>query len=87
MDVNTATVERVFSAANAELMIHGHTHRPGIHQHLVDGRPRTRVVLDAWYDGGQSVRVEGGRIEERRFGAAVRPVADLSESGTAHPAQ
>lgn len=87
MDVNTATVERVFSAANAQLMIHGHTHRPGIHQHLVDGRPRTRVVLDAWYDGGQCIRVAGGRIDELRPGGGVRPLADLSESGTAHRAQ
>ncbi len=87
MDVNLSTVDRVFSAANAQLMIHGHTHRPGVHQHVVDGRRRTRVVLDAWYDGGQCLRVDAGRIDEYRMAGGVRPLADLSESGTAHRAQ
>lgn len=86
MDVNTATVERVFSTANVQLMIHGHTHRPGVHQHVVDGKRCTRVVLDSWFEDGQCIRVDGGRIEEWRLGAGIRSLADLSESGTAHPA-
>lgn len=87
MDVNADTVARVFGAADARLMIHGHTHRPGVHQHLVAGKPRTRVVLDAWYEGGQCVRVAAGRVEEYRLGGGVRLLADLSGSGTAHPAR
>ena len=68
MDVNLATVNRVFAAANAELMIHGHTHRPAVHEHLVDGRLCRRVVLDAWYEGGQCVWLAAGTIREQRLG-------------------
>jgi UDP-2,3-diacylglucosamine hydrolase len=68
MDVNLQTVERVFAAANAELMIHGHTHRPGTHEHLVNGRRCKRIVLDAWYDGGQCVWFDAGTIREQRLG-------------------
>ena len=48
MDVTPAEVERVFAATGAELMIHGHTHRPARHVH--DGR--VRWVLPDWYEGG-----------------------------------
>ena len=31
-DVNPAAVEAIFRDADAGLMIHGHTHRPGVHR-------------------------------------------------------
>ena len=37
-------------------MIHGHTHRPGVHRLQVDGSERTRVVLGAWHDDANVVR-------------------------------
>jgi UDP-2,3-diacylglucosamine hydrolase len=37
-------------------MIHGHTHRPGIHRSAVDGLERERVVLGAWHDDANVVR-------------------------------
>jgi UDP-2,3-diacylglucosamine hydrolase len=30
-------------------MIHGHTHRPALHDLVVDGRPAQRWVLADWY--------------------------------------
>ena len=33
-------------------LIHGHTHRPGRHVHLVDGRACERWVLPDWYERG-----------------------------------
>jgi len=48
MDVNTGAIDAVFSATQATQMIHGHTHRPATHQHVVDGILRSRHVLPDW---------------------------------------
>lgn len=55
-DVNAGAVESVFRGAGVDLMIHGHTHRPGVHKVSIDGRERTRVVLGAWHDDADVVR-------------------------------
>jgi len=33
-------------------MIHGHTHRPAVHEIEWDGLPATRIVLGDWYEQG-----------------------------------
>ncbi|WP_018935780.1 UDP-2,3-diacylglucosamine diphosphatase [Thioalkalivibrio sp. ALJ24] len=48
MDVNPAAVADTFREADIPLMIHGHTHRPAIHDLEVGGQPRQRCVLPAW---------------------------------------
>jgi UDP-2,3-diacylglucosamine hydrolase len=55
-DVNPAAVESVFRDSGATLMIHGHTHRPGIHRAPVGGLDRARVVLGAWHDDANVVK-------------------------------
>lgn len=55
-DVNPDAVARVFADAGVGLMIHGHTHRPGVHRLEAGGAARTRVVLGAWHDQGHVVR-------------------------------
>jgi len=45
MDVNLAAVESCFDANEAEVLIHGHTHRPGVHRY---SQSRTRYVLGDW---------------------------------------
>lgn len=52
MDVSTAEVDRTMQQAGARVLIHGHTHRPGIHVHDW-GR---RYVLGAWEHCGWLVR-------------------------------
>jgi UDP-2,3-diacylglucosamine hydrolase len=37
-------------------LLHGHTHRPGIHDFTLDGRPAQRIVLGAWHDRPSFVR-------------------------------
>jgi len=49
MDVNQGAVEQAMRAANASLLIHGHTHRPAVHSFELDGEPRRRIVLGDWY--------------------------------------
>lgn len=48
MDVNQATVEEVMQAHGTWRLIHGHTHRPAVHDFLLDGRPAQRIVLPQW---------------------------------------
>lgn len=48
MDVNEAAVAAVFRATGAELLVHGHTHRPGRHAYQIDGRHCERIVLGDW---------------------------------------
>ncbi len=48
MDVNPDAVAEAILKANARLLIHGHVHKPGIHQHAVGGSQRDRYVLGDW---------------------------------------
>ena len=55
-DVNVEAVASVVRGAGVDLLIHGHTHRPGVHRFPLDGSERTRVVLGAWHDAAEVVR-------------------------------
>jgi UDP-2,3-diacylglucosamine hydrolase len=50
MDVSRATVEGVLRAHGYPRLIHGHTHRPARHEHVVDGHVCERLVLADWYE-------------------------------------
>lgn len=63
MDVNAGAVQQAFHDAGVSLMIHGHTHRPAIHELEIDGQPARRIVLGDWYDQGSVLRWSGGRFE------------------------
>lgn len=63
MDVNPEAVTRAFRATGTRRMVHGHTHRPGIHDLQVDGGPAQRIVLGAWYEQGSYLECGGGRYE------------------------
>ena len=52
MDVAGATVEAELRAHGYARLIHGHTHRPALHRHVVDARTCERWVLGDWYAGG-----------------------------------
>jgi UDP-2,3-diacylglucosamine hydrolase len=53
-DVAPATVQDWFERFGVQRMIHGHTHRPAIHD---EGHGRTRIVLGDWYEQGSVLRV------------------------------
>ncbi len=55
-DVNQSAVESLMRDADISLLIHGHTHRPGIHRFESGGCPRTRIVLGAWHDEAMVLR-------------------------------
>ncbi|MGQ0383908.1 MAG: UDP-2,3-diacylglucosamine diphosphatase [Gammaproteobacteria bacterium] len=55
-DVSAHAVAAIFAAAGVDTMIHGHTHRPAVHEHAVDGAVATRIVLGDWHASAQVVR-------------------------------
>jgi UDP-2,3-diacylglucosamine hydrolase len=64
MDVDAATVATALSVGNCDLLIHGHTHRPGVHRLNIGGRAASRVVLGDWYEQGSCLEIYAdGRYE------------------------
>src|SRR3546814_16243100 len=51
-DVSPAAVDAAFAEHGVDTIIHGHTHRPAVHQLEIDGSPRRRIVLGDWYEQG-----------------------------------
>ena len=49
MDVNEASVIKLFEETGVSRMIHGHTHRPAIHSHSTKNGQAQRIVLGDWY--------------------------------------
>ena len=62
-DVSPATVASTLSRFGIARLIHGHTHRPAIHDFAIDGRVHQRIVLGDWYDQGSVLRVTKDGIE------------------------
>jgi UDP-2,3-diacylglucosamine hydrolase len=50
MDVNSTAVSRQMRRHGVRTLIHGHTHRPGEHVLVLDGRRALRQVLSDWKD-------------------------------------
>ena len=52
MDVNSDAVVRLMTEHHVQRLIHGHTHRPAIHDLDVAGHAAQRIVLGDWYEQG-----------------------------------
>ena len=64
MDVNTLTVKKLFNEFNnPPIMIHGHTHRPKIHNYKFNGVKSKRVVLNDWYKSGSFLLWDKGKLK------------------------
>lgn len=58
MDVNQDAVAELLRSHNYPRLIHGHTHRPALHQHIVDGISCERWVLGDWHATGDALRCD-----------------------------
>lgn len=56
MDVNQDEVLRTLQRYQVDCIVHGHTHRPAIHEIKLDGHTATRIVLGDWYEQGSVLR-------------------------------
>ena len=68
MDVNASTVAATMRKSGVRTLLHGHTHRPGIHHFDLDGRAATRIVLGAWYEQGSCLRWDESGFELETLG-------------------
>ncbi|MCW8924710.1 MAG: UDP-2,3-diacylglucosamine diphosphatase [Xanthomonadales bacterium] len=57
MDVNAAEVLRRFERHGVQRLIHGHTHRPAVHELTANGQAAQRIVLGDWFTHGSVLRV------------------------------
>lgn len=65
MDVNLETVAETMQNFGVSVLIHGHTHRPGLNQPVIDPAVARRIVLPEW-DGREAVlccSADGYRLE------------------------
>ena len=67
MDASPAAIAAALRACGTRLLIHGHTHRPGVHEFEFDGGTARRYVLGAWHEQGSCLRCEPGRIGLETF--------------------
>jgi len=58
MDVTPEEVLRVMQESNVKTLIHGHTHRPAIHEITINQERGKRIVLGAWHHEGSYLRVD-----------------------------
>ena len=75
MDVNQDEVRRTFARYGVDCIIHGHTHRPAVHEMQIDGHAAVRIVLGDWYEQGSVLRWDRAGV---RAGEVV-PMPDLLE--------
>ncbi|OGT45183.1 MAG: UDP-2,3-diacylglucosamine diphosphatase [Gammaproteobacteria bacterium RIFCSPHIGHO2_12_FULL_41_20] len=55
MDVTQQEVERVMKKYQVSYLIHGHTHRPAIHEFIAENHSKTRIVLGPWHEHGSAL--------------------------------
>lgn len=65
MDVNQDAVVGTFRKRGVDILLHGHTHRPAVHDVRLKDRVAKRIVLGDWYEQGSVVRWDenGPRLE------------------------
>jgi UDP-2,3-diacylglucosamine hydrolase len=63
MDVNPQAVVTEMEKHQVQWLIHGHTHRPAVHELTANRQPAFRVVLGAWHSEGSMVKVTPDDVE------------------------
>lgn len=67
MDVTPEEVDKILVKHNCQRMIHGHTHRPAIHNWQHTNQDLERIVLGDWYKKGWYLKVEGSTFDLVEF--------------------
>lgn len=63
MDVHPSAVTQTMQKYGVHDLIHGHTHRPAVHEFAIDGKPARRIVLGDWYDQDSVLVCAGDKRE------------------------
>lgn len=63
MDVTPSEAVKCLEKYQSQLLIHGHTHRPAIHELTANNKAAKRVVLGDWYEQGAWLKVTPNSME------------------------
>ena len=63
MDVTQEEVTNYMQKFAVQRLVHGHTHRPAIHDLVVNNQPAQRIVLGDWYDQGSILKVSTDSVD------------------------
>lgn len=72
-DVNADAVPAAMRDHSVTRLIHGHTHRPAVHELSLGASAGQRTVLGDWYEQGSALRIENGR---QKLSGFSRPGSD-----------
>lgn len=67
IDVTPDEVARVMAEHGVRTLIHGHTHRPAVHEVEVNGQPARRIVLGDWDQQGWALQVDASGLHQAPF--------------------
>lgn len=67
VDVTPAEVEKIMRDKGVRILIHGHTHRPAVHELEIDGRPARRIVLGDWDSQGWALEADDQGLQQASF--------------------
>ena len=67
VDVTPAEVEKIMCDKGVRILIHGHTHRPAVHELEIDGRPARRIVLGDWDRQGWALEADEHGMQQAPF--------------------
>ncbi len=67
VDVTPEEVQRVMAQYGVKTLIHGHTHRPAVHDLEVNGQPGRRIVLGDWDKQGWALLVDESGFNQAPF--------------------
>ena len=63
MDVTPSEVVQCLEQYQSQILIHGHTHRPAIHEIIANKNAAKRIVLGDWYEQGAWLKVTPDTME------------------------
>lgn len=67
VDVTPAEVEKIMRDKGVRILIHGHTHRPAVHELEIDGRSARRIVLGDWDSQGWALEADEQGLQQAPF--------------------
>ncbi|XLY90158.1 UDP-2,3-diacylglucosamine diphosphatase [Ectopseudomonas mendocina] len=67
IDVTPEEVVRVMAAHGVRTLIHGHTHRPAVHELIVNGQAARRIVLGDWDRQGWALQIDDEGFNQAPF--------------------
>ena len=66
-DVTPEEIPRLLAEQGVPTLIHGHTHRPAVHELQVGGLPAQRIVLGDWDRQGWALEVDEQGFRQAPF--------------------